>query len=535
MSLLEYFKRKEPFPDPTGPLARVLPASAIMGANREVERSVCSKSRKGQKKKVYSPRKKAQMGKLACSIGATAAAKSFSRKLGVKINESTVRGFKRAYLAERSAKRLRKEEDCSVNEIQPKKKGRSLLLGRKLDTAVQNYILKLREHGCPINAHLTVAAARGIVQAMDRTKLAEYGGSATLTTSWAKSLLKRMNFTKRRASTKCGHSADELEKEKEAFLSQVLDAVGLNDIPQELIFNWDQTGINLVPTALWTLDKKGKKQIKIAGYQDKRQITAVMCGSLVGELLPFQLVYAGKTSKCHPSYEFPMDWQIVHTHNHWSNEETMLMYIAEIIVPFVNRKREDLDLNNDHPALAIFDHFKGQLTDGVRKALQEHNIHSVLIPAGYTGELQPMDISVNKVVKSFLRSKFSQWYSDELTKLFMEDDDDPVELSTPRMKCVSGQWLVQLYEYLEDNPHIIVHGFRHAGIYDALGLLDENDLPDYATDESDFSDYATDEDEITESASSKLLVSDVYSDSQEEESEFEGTKIDDVVIITDSD
>ena len=124
MSLLEYFKRKEPFPDPTGPLARVLPASAIMGANREVERSVCSKSRKGQKKKVYSPRKKAQMGKLACSIGATAAAKSFSRKLGVKINESTVRGFKRAYLAERSAKRLRKEEDCSVNEIQPKKKGR---------------------------------------------------------------------------------------------------------------------------------------------------------------------------------------------------------------------------------------------------------------------------------------------------------------------------------------------------------------------------------------------------------------------------
>ena len=130
----------------------------------------------------------------------------------------------------------------------------------------------------------------------------------------------------------------------------------------------------------------------------------------------------------------------------------MLMYIAEIIVTFVNRKREDLDLNNDHPALAIFDHFKGQLTDGTRKALEEHNIHSVLIPAACTGELQPIDISVNKVVKSFLRSKFSQWYSDKLTKLFMEDNDDPVDLSTLWMKCVSGQWLVQLYEYLEDNP-----------------------------------------------------------------------------------
>ena len=360
MSLLDYFKRKEgSLPNPRGSLSKVIPSSAIAAANSEVEKSVCPKSQKGLKKKVYSPRERAQMAKLACTIGATAAAKSFSRKLGVKINESTVRGFKKAYIAEQSAKRLREEEDLSVNELQPKKKGRSLLLGKRLDNAVQEYILKLREHGCPINTHLVIAAARGITQAMDRTRLVEYGGPATLSTSWAKSLLKRMNFTKRRASTKYSHPVDELEKEKEAFLSEILDTVGLNDIPPELIFNWDQIGINLVPTVLWTLDKKGKKRIEIAGYQDKRQITGVMYGSLVGELLPFQLVYAGKTDRCHPAYEFPKDWQIVHTHNHWSNEETMLMYIAEIIVPFVNRKREDLDLNSDHPALAIFDHFRG--------------------------------------------------------------------------------------------------------------------------------------------------------------------------------
>ena len=48
----------------------------------------------------------------------------------------------------------------------------------------------------------------------------------------------------------------------------------------------------------------------------------------------------------------------------------------------------------------------------------------------------------------------------------------------PQMKCVSGQWLVQLHKYLEDNPQIIVHSFRHAG---ALGLLDEDDLPDHTT------------------------------------------------------
>ena len=72
------------------------------------------------------------MGRLACTIGATAAAKSFSRKFGVTINENTVHGCKKAYIAKQSAKRLREEEDLSVNELQPKKKGRSLFLGKSL-------------------------------------------------------------------------------------------------------------------------------------------------------------------------------------------------------------------------------------------------------------------------------------------------------------------------------------------------------------------------------------------------------------------
>ena len=72
-----------------------------------------------------------------------------------------------------------------------------------------------------------------------------------------------------------------------------------NDVPKDLIFNWDQTGINLVSGALWTMDKKGKKQVEITGLHVKRQITAVMCGSIIGEILPPQLIYGGKTARCH--------------------------------------------------------------------------------------------------------------------------------------------------------------------------------------------------------------------------------------------
>ena len=91
--------------------------------------------------------------------------------------------------------------------------------------------------------------------------------------------------------------------------------------------------------------------------------------------------------------------------------------------------------------------------------LEENNIHSVLIPAAFTGELQPMDISVNKVVKSFIRNKFSEWYAEQVTELFYNEDDDPVNLPTARMKCLGARWMVALLEHLTNNPHVIINGF----------------------------------------------------------------------------
>ena len=43
----------------------------------------------------------------------------------------------------------------------------------------------------------------------------------------------------------------------------------------------------------------------------------------------------------------------------------MLQYIREIIVTFVDNTRQRLELLEDQPALALFDHFKGQLTEGI--------------------------------------------------------------------------------------------------------------------------------------------------------------------------
>ena len=131
--------------------------------------------------------------------------------------------------------------------------------------------------------------------------------------------------------------------------------------------------------------------------------------------------------------------------NHWSNlmKKTMISYIKEIIVPYVKRVRDTLDDHNQ-AALAILDRFKGQLTDSVQQLLEAHNIQSVVVPASCTDRLQPMD----------LKSQFQTWYSEQVSERLTNaggdiDKIESVDMTTARMKCISEQWIVRLYAFLQ--------------------------------------------------------------------------------------
>ena len=110
----------------------------------------------------------------------------------------------------------------------------------------------------------------------------------------------------------------------------------MEEITPELVLNWDQTGIHLVPASAWTMDKMGSKRVEITGVNDKRQITAVFCGSAAGDFLPLQLVYKGKTQRCHPHFQFPLGWLVSHSPKHRSTEETMIEYIETILFLMLN-------------------------------------------------------------------------------------------------------------------------------------------------------------------------------------------------------
>ena len=69
------------------------------------------------------------------------------------------------------------------------------------------------------------------------------------------------------------------------------------------------------------MEAEGLKRVEAIGLHDKRQITAVFCAALTGELLPLQLIYQGKTTACLLKFAFPSEWNVTYTPNHWSNEQ----------------------------------------------------------------------------------------------------------------------------------------------------------------------------------------------------------------------
>ena len=79
------------------------------------------------------------------------------------------------------------------------------------------------------------------------------------------------------------------------------------------------------------------------------------------------------------------------------------------------------------------ENIKGQITPAVTELLESQNIHTCLLPPNTTDLLQPLDLSVNKPAKDFLRRCFEEWYSKEVTKQFDTDQSaiEPVNLSLP--------------------------------------------------------------------------------------------------------
>lgn len=90
-----------------------------------------------------------------------------------------------------------------------------------------------------------------------------------------------------------------------------------------------------------------------------------------------------------------------YTHNHWSDKESMKEYFHNVLSPYFNRKRKELQLRSDHPCIVILDCWSVHKSEAFLTFVERSFpwLHVLFVPACCTGKFQPCDLSLQKAFK----------------------------------------------------------------------------------------------------------------------------------------
>ena len=285
----------------------------------------------------------------------------------------------------------------------------------KVTTEVKSILRNLRVSGGAVTRKTVTAIGNEVLKARYPEMLEGNSGSITLTTKWARGVLKSLDWVKRRYTTAKGEINPALYKELTfSWKRKIANTIFEHKIQEEMILNFDQTALGFTAPKKSTFTGKGVHSVPIANADDKRQITTTYSVNIVGDFLPEQLIYGGVTDKFYPKAKFPESFHITHSQNHWSNEDIVMEYLKKIIFPYIKSKRQALKLPENAKALLIFDVFIRQITSSVNDLLKKNGIIAIHVPNNHTNLFQPLDISVNESAKCFIADKYQDWYTEKV-------------------------------------------------------------------------------------------------------------------------
>jgi len=229
-----------------------------------------------------------------------------------------------------------------------------------------------------------------------------------------KFLQAEMKWTLRRSTRPGKKTPDNIQQIlTDAFLRLVW-AISNFNILAEFLVNSDQTMVYYSAGATETYAPIGSKQVEVLGKDERRGFTLMVGVSLSGEVLPFQAIFAGKTSGSLPSpkaagyskaiEELKFHFEVSRQNNHWSTIETMKNYVTNTLAPYFESHRQKLHLPNQ---ICIWQidcwsvHRSLEFRSWMSAAFPWIRIHYV--PANCTGLFQPCDVGIQRVLKLAVR------------------------------------------------------------------------------------------------------------------------------------
>lgn len=81
--------------------------------------------------------------------------------------------------------------------------------------------------------------------------------------------------------------------------------------------------------------------------------------------------------------------------------------------------------------------------------MKELGLVCVYVPPNCTSELQPMDLSVQKIVKDRMRDQFETWYAEKVASILQAGGDIEINLGMSVLKPLSAKLLDSAIAYLK--------------------------------------------------------------------------------------
>ena len=276
----------------------------------EVDRAeICQELSKltGRKRKPqskYSDEDRYTIAKYAKDNDASQATKFFKKKYPT-VNDSTVRTFVKKYGEDvKVGKACGRSPDRKLKTLM---RGRPLMVGPIIDEKVRKFMVSLYKKGGHVSRSLAATTA---IFLLSRTG-DESVKNVVVTTTWGKSLLHRIGFRRRAATTSKVEIRDSTKKGAGLQHHRIPSIVEKHKIPESLMINSDQTLSKYVQVGRFTMAPKGTK----------KNITLTLTVTMDGKALPFQAIYKGKTKQSLPKGTFPTGFRLSANMKHHINTQ----------------------------------------------------------------------------------------------------------------------------------------------------------------------------------------------------------------------
>jgi hypothetical protein len=293
--------------------------------------------------------------------------------------------------------------DPQYSPAQPRSCEPCMLLPVDLEEEIANY---LRFHYIVPGIFCTRRIAQSVALQFITERVVSHQLSQTIlngkfSRKWIYRFMKRNHLSFRKVRGKRRPTPTESVKVR---FRQILSAA-IDEYGKDHIYNMDESNWKLNELPSTTLAEVGSEVVKgfIAGNV-KKSFSIIATVSADGNKLPLWIIAKGKTMVCQRGFgEIKAPNIITHSENGWSNEPVLLQYLKWL-------RRENIK----QPFCLVWDSFVAHKTEAINSYCTNKRIRVIMIPAGCTDELQPLDRRIFGYLKAKARCHWLNWYTSNL-------------------------------------------------------------------------------------------------------------------------